>query len=100
MLGYIYHGLGEAASNPDHPKKGNTIFPNHYVICWLAELFPCLYRRLLDSDCLGNFPSLVYYARMLGGTLTLRQARHVCRNGRYLSLRPANIMKTLILVET
>ena len=40
VLGYIYHGLGDAARNPDYPSKANTIFPIHYVIGWLAELFP------------------------------------------------------------
>ena len=29
VLGYIYHGLGEAASHPDHPGKANAIFPSH-----------------------------------------------------------------------
>ena len=48
VLGYIYNGLGEAASHPDNPCKANVIFPCHYVIGWLAELFPCLYRRRLD----------------------------------------------------
>ncbi|KAJ8443398.1 hypothetical protein Cgig2_018831 [Carnegiea gigantea] len=32
VLGYIYHGLGDAASNPDYPSKANTIFPIYYVI--------------------------------------------------------------------
>jgi len=32
VLGYIYHGLGEAASDPYHPGKANTFFPSHYVI--------------------------------------------------------------------
>jgi len=39
VLGYIYHGLGETASHPDHPGKADVIFPNHYVIGWLVELF-------------------------------------------------------------
>jgi len=32
VLGYIYHGLGEAASHPDNPGKAIAIFPCHYVI--------------------------------------------------------------------
>ncbi|KAJ8432580.1 hypothetical protein Cgig2_026628 [Carnegiea gigantea] len=62
VLGYMYHGLEEAASHPDHPGKANTIFPSHYIIGWLAELFPCLYCHRPGSDSPSNFPSLVYYA--------------------------------------
>jgi len=87
MLGYMYHGLGEAASHPDYPGKANVIFPNHYIISWLAELFPCLYHRCPDSDCPIDFPTLVHYAGLLGSKLSLAQARHVFRDGRYLSLR-------------
>ncbi|KAJ8421650.1 hypothetical protein Cgig2_019223 [Carnegiea gigantea] len=81
-LGYIYHGLRKAASHPDHPGKANTIFPIHYVIGWLAELFPFLYRRRPDSDCPGDFPTLVYYAGLLGSKLSLAQARHIFGDGR------------------
>ncbi|KAJ8423893.1 hypothetical protein Cgig2_006230 [Carnegiea gigantea] len=90
VLGYIYHGLGDAASNPDYPGKANTIFPIHYVIGWLAELFPCLYRRRPDSDCPDDFPTLVCYAGLLGSKLSLPQARHIFRDGRYLSLRASS----------
>ncbi|KAJ8421646.1 hypothetical protein Cgig2_019219 [Carnegiea gigantea] len=85
-LGYIYHGLRKAASHPDHPGKANTIFRIHYVIGWLAELFPFLYHRRPNSDCSGDFLALVYYAGLLGSKLSLPQARHVFRDGRYLSL--------------
>jgi len=27
VLGYIYYGLGEAASHPNNPGKANVIFP-------------------------------------------------------------------------
>jgi len=65
VLGYIYHGLGEALSHLDHPSKTNTIFSTHYVIGWLAELFSCLYHRLLDSDFPSDFSSLVCYVGLL-----------------------------------
>ncbi|KAJ8422774.1 hypothetical protein Cgig2_014322 [Carnegiea gigantea] len=87
VLGYIYHGLGDAISDPDLPSKANTIFPRHYVIGWLAELFPCLYRRRPDSVCPGDFPNLVRYGGLLGSKLSLPQARDIFRDGRYLSLR-------------
>jgi len=90
VLGYIYHGLGEAASHPDHPDKANVIFPTHYVIGWLAELLPYLYRCRLDRDCPSDFPTHVPYARLLGSKLSLPQARHVFRDGRHLSLRASS----------
>ncbi|KAJ8425617.1 hypothetical protein Cgig2_005296 [Carnegiea gigantea] len=90
VLGYIYHGLGDAASNPDNLGKANIIFSIHHVISWLAELFPCLYRRRPDSDCPDDFPTLVCYAGPLGSKLSLPQARHIFRDGRYLSLRASS----------
>ncbi|KAJ8420338.1 hypothetical protein Cgig2_023373 [Carnegiea gigantea] len=89
VLGYIYYGLGEIASHSDHTGKANAIFPSHYVIGWLAELFPCLYRRRPDSD----FSTLVRYARLLGSKLFLSQARHVFKDGRYLSLRASSYLR-------
>jgi len=29
VLGYIYHGLGQVASHPDHPGQANPCFPIH-----------------------------------------------------------------------
>ncbi|KAJ8419872.1 hypothetical protein Cgig2_000265 [Carnegiea gigantea] len=86
ILSYIYHGLREAASHLDHPGKANTICPIHYIIGWLAELFPSLYHCRPDSD----FPSLVYYAGLLGSKHSLPQARHVFRDGSYLPLRASS----------
>ncbi|KAJ8438444.1 LOW QUALITY PROTEIN: hypothetical protein Cgig2_027124 [Carnegiea gigantea] len=80
MLGYIRHGLREAASHPDHPGKADVIFPNHYVIDWLAELFRCLYCRRLDSD----------YPDCLVANFHYSQARRVFRDVRYLSLRASS----------
>ena len=60
------------------------------MIGWLAELFPCLYRHRPDSDCPSDFPALVRYAGLLGSKLSLSQARHVFRDGRYLSLRASS----------
>ncbi|KAJ8443029.1 hypothetical protein Cgig2_030232 [Carnegiea gigantea] len=57
MLGFIYHGLGEAASHPDH----------------------------LGSNYPGDFPTLIRHARLLSSKRSFRQARHVFRDGRYLS---------------
>ncbi|KAJ8430056.1 hypothetical protein Cgig2_011591 [Carnegiea gigantea] len=87
VLGYIYHSLGEVASHPDHPNKANAIFFSHYLIVCLAKLFPCLYHRCPDSDCPSGFSTLVHYAGLLGSKLSLSQATHIFRDGRYLSLR-------------
>ncbi|KAJ8423940.1 hypothetical protein Cgig2_008567 [Carnegiea gigantea] len=87
VLGSIYHGLGETASDPDHPSKANAIFPNHYVAGWLVELFSRLYRRRPYSDCPGDFPTLARYVGLLRSKLSLPQAKHFFRDGRYLSLR-------------
>ncbi|KAJ8425398.1 hypothetical protein Cgig2_033078 [Carnegiea gigantea] len=59
VLGYIYHGSRETATHLDHPGEANVIFPSHYVIGWLAELFPCLYHRCQDSDCSTDSPLFV-----------------------------------------
>ncbi|KAJ8438236.1 hypothetical protein Cgig2_003625 [Carnegiea gigantea] len=72
VLDYIYHGLGEATSHSD-PSKAKVIFPSHYVIGRLAELFPYLYRRHTNSDCAGDFSTLLRYTRLLGTKLSLPQ---------------------------
>ncbi|KAJ8426541.1 hypothetical protein Cgig2_002061 [Carnegiea gigantea] len=90
VLDYIYHGIEDAISNPDYPGKANTIFHIHYVIGWLAELFPCLYRHRPDSDCPDDFPTLVCYVGLLGNKLSLLHARHIFRDGRYLSFRASS----------
>ncbi|KAJ8437672.1 hypothetical protein Cgig2_028610 [Carnegiea gigantea] len=92
VLGYIHRGLVEAASHPDHPDKANVIFPSHYVIGWLTELFPYLHRRRPVSDCPGDFPTFIRYAGLLDSILSLSQARHIFRDMRYLSLRARDLL--------
>ncbi|KAJ8434749.1 hypothetical protein Cgig2_001952 [Carnegiea gigantea] len=87
---FVMAALMASRRNPDYPGKANTIFSIHYVIDWLAELFPCLYCRRPDSDCPDDFPTLVCYAGLLGSKLSLPQARHIFRDGRYLSLRASS----------
>ncbi|KAJ8427556.1 LOW QUALITY PROTEIN: hypothetical protein Cgig2_003119 [Carnegiea gigantea] len=93
VLRYTHHGLGEATSHPDHPTKANTNFPDYYVIGRLAELFPYLYPRRPDSDDLGDFSILICYVGLLGSKRSLSRARHVFRDGRYLSLRVSSYRK-------
>ncbi|KAJ8433640.1 hypothetical protein Cgig2_026820 [Carnegiea gigantea] len=60
-------------SNPDYPGKANTIFLIHYIVI-VQMTFPLLFAML---DCLGaNVP--------------YPQARHIFRDGRYLSLRASS----------
>ncbi|KAJ8423786.1 LOW QUALITY PROTEIN: hypothetical protein Cgig2_023108 [Carnegiea gigantea] len=54
VLGYIYHGLRQAASHPDHPVDAGATLPIHYVI---AELFPRLYSHRPDHKCLKEYPT-------------------------------------------
>ena len=64
VLGYIYHGLGQVASHPDHPGQANPCFPIHYVVGWLAKMFPALYSQRPDSECSADYPVLEGYAGM------------------------------------
>ena len=64
MLRYIYHGLGQVASHPDHSSQANPCFPIHYVVGWLAEIFPTLYSQRPDSECTTHYPALICYARV------------------------------------
>ncbi|KAJ8430923.1 LOW QUALITY PROTEIN: hypothetical protein Cgig2_033551 [Carnegiea gigantea] len=95
VLGYIYYGLGEATSHPNHPGKANTIFPSHYVM----ELFLSLYRCHLDSDCHGDFPSLVYYAGLLVVNFHYPKLDTFSRMGNIFLSELALIVRTLIMVE-
>ncbi|KAJ8433481.1 LOW QUALITY PROTEIN: hypothetical protein Cgig2_004419 [Carnegiea gigantea] len=50
VLGYIYH-----ASHPGYSGEAGATLPIHYVIGWLAELFPRLYSRhpdLMPIQCI------------------------------------------------
>ncbi|KAJ8430764.1 hypothetical protein Cgig2_017077 [Carnegiea gigantea] len=92
-FGLIYHSLGEAVSHPDYHGKANEIFPSYYIIVWLAKLFPCLYHCHPDSDCPGDFPTLIRNAGLLGSKLSLPEARHIFRDRRYLSLKASSYQK-------
>ncbi|KAJ8429141.1 hypothetical protein Cgig2_010007 [Carnegiea gigantea] len=76
---YIYHGLGEAGSDPPYPSEAN-----------LAKLFPCVYTRRPNSDCRGDFLTLVSYAGLGTTKLLLPKVRYIFRDGRYVSIRVGN----------
>jgi len=74
VLGYIYHGLGQAASHPGHPGEAGATLPIHYVIGWLAELFPCLYSRRPDHKSPKEYLILIRYVGDTHTSLSLSQA--------------------------
>ena len=99
MLSLIYHGLGEAVSHPDYHGKVNEAFPSYYIIVWLVKLFPCLYHCHPDSDCPGDFPTLIRNAGLLGSKLSLPEARHVSGIADIFLSELALIMRTLVMAE-
>jgi len=100
VLGYIYHELGEAVSDPDHLGKVNLNSSNRYVIGWLVELFPCLYSGRPDSNYPGDFPTLVRYTGLLGSKLSLPKLDTFSGIGYIFLSKLAFIMGTLIMEET
>ncbi|KAJ8446033.1 hypothetical protein Cgig2_012377 [Carnegiea gigantea] len=61
MLGYIYYGLGEATSNPDHPGKDPQPLGN--ILVGGVISLP-IYHHHSDSNCPDDFPSLTLYHRL------------------------------------
>ncbi|KAJ8448608.1 LOW QUALITY PROTEIN: hypothetical protein Cgig2_010495 [Carnegiea gigantea] len=87
VLRYIYHGLGQVASHPDHPGRTNPYFSVHFVVGWSAEMFPALYSQRPDFECPADYPVLMRYAGMSAKRYTLAQARSIFRNGQSISFR-------------
>ncbi|KAJ8426882.1 LOW QUALITY PROTEIN: hypothetical protein Cgig2_002730 [Carnegiea gigantea] len=87
VLGYIYHGLEQTVSHPDHPSEVGATLPTHNVIAWLVELFPRLYSCYLDCKCPKQFRILIHYVSNTHATLSLSQARHICRDEQFAYLR-------------
>ncbi|KAJ8439281.1 hypothetical protein Cgig2_016829 [Carnegiea gigantea] len=87
VLGYPYHGLGQAANHLGHPGEAGATLPIHYVIGWLVELFPCLYSHHPDRKCPKEYPILIRYAGDTHTSLSLSQARHMFRDQQFVYLR-------------
>ncbi|KAJ8434162.1 hypothetical protein Cgig2_009729 [Carnegiea gigantea] len=51
-----------AMSLPGHSGEAAATLPVHYVVGWLAKLFPCLYSCRLDRKCPKEYPILIRYA--------------------------------------
>jgi len=93
VLGYIYHGLGQVASHPDHPGQAHPCFPIHYVVGWLADTFPALYSQRPDSECPISYPALIRYAGMSAKRFTLAQTRSIFRNGQSISFHGSTFLE-------
>jgi len=55
--------------------KPTPYFPIHYVVGWLAKIFPALYSQQPDSECPIVYHALIRYAGMSAKRFTLAQAR-------------------------
>ncbi|KAJ8423360.1 LOW QUALITY PROTEIN: hypothetical protein Cgig2_011621 [Carnegiea gigantea] len=81
------------ASHPDHRGRANPCFPIHYVVGWLAEVFPALYSQGPDSECPVDYPTLMRYTGMSIKRFTLAQARSMFRNGQSVSFRASTFLE-------
>ncbi|CAN6551506.1 unnamed protein product [Malus baccata var. baccata] len=83
VLGYIYHGLGNIASCPRGPRSTYTSMPVHYIVGWLGEHFPYLYRSRPDSDFPKGYPPLARYAGIEPREVSISHARFIFRSEKY-----------------
>lgn len=89
VLGYIYHGLGLAVTDPKGPGDSRACFPIHYVVGWLGEYFPCLYKCRADSELPPSYPHLARYAGVEAVELDISSARRVFRTNVSVIYRPS-----------
>lgn len=89
VLGYIYHGLGEIVTEPRGPGESRSCFPVHYVIGWLGEHFPCLYKGRADNEFPNNYPYLARYAGVEAKSLDITSARLIFRTDKSVNYRPS-----------
>ncbi|CAN6726336.1 unnamed protein product [Malus baccata var. baccata] len=83
VLGYIYHGLGNIASCPRGPRSTYTSMPVHYIVGWLGEHFPYLYRSRPDNDFPKGYPPLARYAGIEPREVSISHARFIFRSEKY-----------------
>ncbi|KAJ8447931.1 hypothetical protein Cgig2_012066 [Carnegiea gigantea] len=88
ILGYIYHGLGEAAYQPGHPGTTNTIFPSHY------SYFPSLYYRRQMVTVLVTFLVLFIMLGYLAVNL------HYHKLDTFLGIRDIFLSELALIVRT
>ncbi|CAN6568095.1 unnamed protein product [Malus baccata var. baccata] len=88
VLGYIYHGLGDIVSCPRGPGFTYISMPVHYIVGWLGEHFPFLYRSRPDSDFPEGYPQLARYAGVEPKEVNISQARFIFRSDKSVIYRP------------
>ena len=88
VLGYIYHGLGEIVSCPRRPGFTYISMPVHYIVGWLGEHFPYLYRSRPDGDFPRGYPQLVRYAGIEPREVSISHARFIFRSDKSIIYRP------------
>ncbi|CAN6572695.1 unnamed protein product [Malus baccata var. baccata] len=88
VLGYIYHGLGDIVSCPRGPSFTYISMPVHYIVGWLGEHFPYLYRSHPDSDFPQGYPQLVRYAGIEPREVSISHARFIFRSNKSVIYRP------------
>ncbi|KAI5314606.1 hypothetical protein L3X38_043782 [Prunus dulcis] len=89
VLGYIYHGLGETVTCPRGPGTSLACFPVHYVIGWMGEYFPCLYRCHNDIEFPASYPHLTRYAGIAANDMDISKARVIFRSDISMRYRPS-----------
>ncbi|XP_050150142.1 uncharacterized protein LOC126625111 isoform X1 [Malus sylvestris] len=88
VLGYIYRGLGDIVSCPRGPGFTYISMPVHYIVGWLGEHFPYLYRSRPDSDFPKGYPQLARYAGVEPREVNISQARFIFRSDKSVIYRP------------
>lgn len=77
VLRHIYHGPREIVTEPRGPGESRSCYPVHYVIGWLGEHFPCLYKIRANNELPNNYPYLARYDGIEAQSLDITSARLV-----------------------
>lgn len=93
MLGNIYHGLGMAVTDPKVHGNSNVCFPVHYVIGWLGEYFPCLYKCRVDSEFPISYHRLAKYAGVEAVDFNISSTKLIFRTNKSVIYRPSPFME-------
>ncbi|KAJ8426000.1 hypothetical protein Cgig2_006250 [Carnegiea gigantea] len=94
VLAYIYHGLGDAASNPNYPGKANTIFSIHYSYSLIYTIVAQVATTLM------TFPLLFITLDRLGTNFPYPKLDTFSGMGDIFPSELALIVRTLVMGET
>ena len=70
------------------PGEAWAILPVHYLIGWLGEYFPCLYKCRADSNFSRSYPFLARYGGIEAEDLDISSARRVFRTDQSVDEHP------------